>query len=70
MHKAVEGMSEKETKQVQVPPEDAYGPYYPEWVGSDLPRESGPAGMKVGDKVKLSNGLKARITQVDENKGR
>ena len=41
------------------------GPYYQEAV-LEIPQANAPAGLKVGDIVKLSNGLKARVTRSDE----
>ena len=40
------------------------GPWYQEAV-LEIPQVNAPAGLKVGDVVKLSNGLKARVTRSD-----
>ena len=51
VHSAVEGMVEKESKTVLVPPDEAYGAYYPE-LAADISAENAPRGLKVGDKVR------------------
>lgn len=51
MHSAVDGMVEKESKTVVVPPDEAYGAYYPE-LAAEIPAENAPRGLKVGDKVR------------------
>lgn len=33
---------------------------------ADIPMDNAPAGLQVGDKVKLSNGLNARVTNIDQ----
>ncbi|GAB5029854.1 peptide methionine sulfoxide reductase [Nannochloropsis oceanica] len=67
VHSAVDGMVEKESKTVVVPPDEAYGAYYPE-LAAEIPAENAPRGLKVGDKVKLTNGLTARVTAQDTGK--
>lgn len=107
VHTVILGMAEREAKTAPVPQDEAYGAYYPE-LTADIPIESGPPGLKVGDKVrfqpsspffhraccavdgwlvqhhatqtrrctqhcqrqvKLTNGLNARVTKMDEAKG-
>ncbi|EKU20399.1 peptide methionine sulfoxide reductase, partial [Nannochloropsis gaditana CCMP526] len=68
VHAAVEGMHVQERRTRSVPPDEAYGPYYPE-LAADIPAENTPPGMKVGDKVKLTNGLTARVTRHDPAQG-
>lgn len=68
IHDAVRGMAPRESKTVAIGPDQAYGPYYSE-LTADIPLENAPPGLKAGDKVKLSNGLNARVTNVDEGKG-
>lgn len=51
VHAAVEGMHVQERRTRSVPPDEAYGPYYPE-LAADIPAENTPPGMKVGDKVR------------------
>jgi FKBP-type peptidyl-prolyl cis-trans isomerase 2 len=46
-------MTKNENKKVTVPADEAYGPYYSELV-ADIPKESAPEGLRVGDKVKLT----------------
>jgi len=55
VHAAVEGMVEKESKTVVVPPDEAYGKYYPE-LAADIPAENAPRGLKAGDKVSRGGG--------------
>jgi len=55
VHAAVEGMVEKESKTVVVPPDEAYGKYYPE-LAADIPVENAPRGLKVGDTVSRGGG--------------
>lgn len=55
VHAAVEGMVEKESKTVVVPPDEAYGTYYPE-LAAEIPAENAPRGLKVGDKVSKGGG--------------
>ena len=52
VHSAVEGMVEQESKTVVVPPDEAYGAYYPE-LAAEIPAENAPRGLKVGDKVSM-----------------
>ena len=65
IHDAVRGMDERESKTVTV--EQPYGPYYAE-LTADIPMDNAPAGLKKGDKVKLSNGMNAWIKNVDQAK--
>jgi len=42
------------------------GEYYPS-ATAEIPLQSAPSGLKVGDAVKLSNGIRARVTRTTES---
>jgi len=49
-----------------VPAVDAFGEANPNIGPVLVPKEQAPEGLKVGERVQLSNGMKARVTMVDD----
>eukprot|EP00882_Tetradesmus_deserticola_P020516 GHRQ01022165.1.p1 GENE.GHRQ01022165.1~~GHRQ01022165.1.p1 ORF type:complete len:283 (+),score=139.55 GHRQ01022165.1:360-1208(+) len=62
---AVTGLAVGDTNKVRVTPEDAYGQVNPEYI-INIPKAKAPEGLKVDDRVMLSNGLPARVTSLGE----
>lgn len=61
--KAVTGLAVGESRKVRLDPEDAYGPVNDDYV-IKISKAKAPDGLVVGDQVRLSNGLPARVTVV------
>lgn len=60
---AVTGLEVNGTRKVRLDPEDAYGQRDPNMV-LQLPASKGPAGLTVGAKVALNNGMPAVVTAI------
>ncbi|WIA35526.1 hypothetical protein OEZ86_003952 [Tetradesmus obliquus] len=63
---AVTGLAVGQSNKVRVAPEDAYGQVNAEYI-INIPKAKAPEGLKVNDRVMLSNGLPARVTVVGES---
>lgn len=63
---AVLGLQAGESRMLQVGPEKAYGSPRTDLV-ADVPKESAPDGLEVGNVVQLSNGMTARITSITDD---
>lgn len=66
--KAVTGLSVGETRKLRLTPEEGYGEREDGAVIT-VPADRAPKGLSVGDRVQLSNGMPATITDVDPEKG-
>lgn len=62
---AVTGMKVGETRKTTIPPADAYGEWKAEMV-VDVPKDMAPEGLKEGDIVRLSNGMRATVKEVSD----
>lgn len=60
---AVRGLTVGQSRTVRMEAKDAYGEVRPEMI-VDVPIAQAPAGIKVGDKVRLGNGQPATIREV------
>ncbi|GBF97405.1 peptide methionine sulfoxide reductase [Raphidocelis subcapitata] len=65
---AVTGLSVGETRKLRLTPEQGYGEREDGAVIS-VPADRAPKGLSVGDRVQLSNGMPATVTEVDPVKG-
>lgn len=66
--RAVTGLGVGESRKVRLDPSDAYGERDPDAVIT-VPVAQAPPGLKKGDRVSLSNGMSATVTEVDPAKG-
>lgn len=62
---AVKGMAVGEMKTVRLSPDEAYGEREDDLI-VELPKEGAPDGLKVGDSVRLSNGMPVTIIEISE----
>jgi len=63
LDKAVTGLAVWRVRKVRLDPEDAYCPVNDDYV-IKIPKAKAPDGLEVGDQVRLSNGLPARVTVI------
>lgn len=62
---AVRGLAVGESRTVRIEPEDAYGERTDDAI-IELPADSAPEGLQVGDRVQLSNGQPGTVLEISD----